>query len=68
MHFRKTGKLVQLSVQNLMDCVKTPMVHGCQGGVMDDAFIYIRNNGGIDSEKSYPYEEKVRISVVYEII
>ncbi|XP_010017509.1 PREDICTED: cathepsin K [Nestor notabilis] len=50
---RRTGKLLSLSPQNLVDCVANN--DGCGGGYMTNAFEYVRQNRGIDSEDAYPY-------------
>jgi len=51
----KTGKLYSLSEQNLVDCVQGGAYNCETGGVMQDAYTYVIQSGGIESEAEYPY-------------
>uniref|UniRef100_A0A8C8GH55 Cathepsin H n=1 Tax=Oncorhynchus tshawytscha TaxID=74940 RepID=A0A8C8GH55_ONCTS len=50
-----TGKLLQLSEQQLVDCAQAFNNHGCNGGLPSQAFEYIKYNKGIMTEEDYPY-------------
>ncbi|XP_060654125.1 cathepsin L-like [Drosophila nasuta] len=54
--FLKTGRLVSLSEQNLIDCSNDAPYYneGCKGGLELNALMYIMHKG-IDTESSYPY-------------
>jgi C1A family cysteine protease len=49
----KNGNLQSFSEQELVSCDTTD--GGCNGGWMDDAFAWIKTNGGICTEDAYPY-------------
>ncbi|PWA63581.1 cysteine proteinases superfamily protein [Artemisia annua] len=54
----RTGHLVRLSEQQLIDCDSKGSNNGCDGGLMEPAFNFITEHGGLATEESYPYVEK----------
>ncbi|KAL6955902.1 cathepsin L [Sarracenia purpurea var. burkii] len=57
--FLKTGELVELSEQNLLDCMTFPE-DPCSNTQLTrhNAYLNVLENQGIAKEKSYPYEAK----------
>ncbi|XXG81671.1 hypothetical protein AAC387_Pa09g2248 [Persea americana] len=49
-----TGKSISLSEEQLVDCATAFNNFGCSGGLPSQAFEYIKYNGGLDTEESYP--------------
>lgn len=58
LHAIKTGQLISFSEQQLIDCSQAEGNKGCSGGWMDQAFDYIWDEQGIESEEEYPYTGK----------
>ncbi|KAK4367073.1 hypothetical protein RND71_014953 [Anisodus tanguticus] len=64
-NFIATGKLLNLSEQQLVDCDHTcdkkdkkACDSGCSGGLMTNAYKYLIEAGGIQEDDSYPYTGK----------
>uniref|UniRef100_A0AAF5PUT0 Cathepsin L-like n=1 Tax=Wuchereria bancrofti TaxID=6293 RepID=A0AAF5PUT0_WUCBA len=55
-HKQKTGRLLDLSPQNIVDCTRNLGNKGCNGGTMFRAFKYASQKG-IAMESKYPYIE-----------
>ena len=51
----KKGLKTTFSEQNLIDCSVSYGNDGCDGGLMSQAFSYVRDNNGINSDSIYKY-------------
>jgi len=57
-YYIETGILRNFSEQQLVDCDRPRYGgkdHGCNGGLMENAFTWIAQNNGICSDEDYPY-------------
>jgi KDEL-tailed cysteine endopeptidase len=57
-YYVSTQKLLSFSEQQLVDCDSFKnggKDHGCNGGLMDNAFSWIQKNEGLCKEENYPY-------------
>jgi len=54
-YYLSTGKSASFSEQQLVSCDVDGGDAGCNGGWMDDAFDYVKSQGGICTEDAYPY-------------
>jgi len=61
---KKSGSLVSLSEQQLMDCDTEDLA--CNGGLPLNAVNYVIQQGGIDTEASYPYAGRKHSSCQYD--
>jgi len=60
LHKIRTGRLVSLSEQELIDCDRQEN-QGCNGGYMGDAFQYIKNRAGRPQKRTTHIKEKMAI-------
>ncbi|PQQ18722.1 mexicain-like [Prunus yedoensis var. nudiflora] len=57
LNYVKTGNLISLSEQELIDCGTSTEVNGCRGGYADKALEYIiQHNRTLATEDGYPYK------------
>jgi cathepsin F len=61
-NFLATGKLLDLSEQQLVDCdhkcsaaARNECDNGCGGGLMTNAYAYLMESGGLMEQRAYPY-------------
>lgn len=52
----KTGKLIELSVQEIVDCAGDFETWGCEGGIKFRVYDYIKIKGGLSTSIDYPFE------------
>ena len=55
-YYLQYNDLIDFSTQQLLDCVRTEICQGCEGGFYDSAWQNMKQiNTNIKMEKDYPY-------------
>lgn len=57
--FQRTGKLVELSEQQIVDCSTALGNHGCGGGSLRNTLRYLETTQGLMRRQDYPYTASV---------
>lgn len=63
----KATRAIDLSEQQLVDCSGSYKNNGCNGGLMDNAFKYIKASQ-ITTEKNYPYVAKDEACIKADLV
>lgn len=62
--FQRTGKLIELSEQQIVDCSGTVGNHGCGGGSLRNTLRYLETTQGLMRSADYPYTASVRSNLI----
>lgn len=61
--FKKTGMIIPLSTQQIVDCSSIAGNLGCSGGSLRNTMKYLEKAKGLMAEKEYPYVAQVCIGI-----
>ena len=59
--FKRTGLLIPLSQQQIVDCSSIMGNHGCFGGSLRNTLRYLERSAGLMREQDYPYTASVSV-------